>query len=694
MQIGRSTLLICLFACLIAAVSGQTPARSGIHREDMDPTCKPCTDFWRYVNGGWLDKNPIPADKASWGTFSVLADANRERLRTVLDAAAASNAATGTDQRRMGDFYSACMNTAAIDARGITPLQPDFDRIAAIKTRADLMAVLAGFQKIGRPFGAVNGAVVGPFRLTSGQDPKNPNRVIARIVERDGAGRNGSSIFSLPDRDYYLRDDDKSKQIRAAFLDYAAKLLELAGTPPGEATAQAATILDFEKTLAPSVMTIAEKRDPDKLYHPMDLAALKALAPNVDWALMLRETGVPESTIVNVGEPEFLKQVNRQLSEAPLDTWKIWLRWRDLQLTAAYLAKSFADEEFHFEGTVLAGIEQAPARWQTCGGFVDRDISDALGKAYTAKYFPPQAKQRMRALVENLRSALRDQLEQSAWMQPETKKLAIAKLNALQVQIGYPDVWHDYSTMKIDRNDFFGNVRTAWTRGEHYELSKIGKPVQHVDWAMTAPTINAYSSAAEVKVVFPAGILQPPFFDMGADDAANYGAIGAVIGHEIGHQFDDGGSKFDATGALKNWWTGEDRSRFDARTACVVNQFNNIDVGGGLHHNGKQVLGEALGDLGGLTVALHAYHRSLGGKPGPVIDGFTADQRFFIAFARVWGTKMRDEAMRLQLNTNAHPLAQWRAIATLRNMPEFQAAFQCMPGDAMVRPPEQQCKLW
>ncbi len=480
----------------------------------------------------------------------------------------------GSDQRRMGDFYSACMNTAAIDARGYTPLQPDFDRIAAIKTGADLMTVLAGFQKVGRPFGAVNGAVVGPFRLTAGQDPKNPNRVIARVVERDGAGRNGSSIFSLPDRDYYLRDDDKSKQIRAAFLDHAAKLLQLAGTSPAEAAAQATAVLDFEKALAPSVMTIAEKRDPDKVYHPMDLAALKALAPNVDWTLLLGETGVPESTIVNVSEPEFLKQVNRQLSEVPLETWKIWLHWRDLQLAAPYLAKPLSDEAFHFQGAVLSGLEKAPARWETCGDYVDRDISDALGKAYTAKYFPPQAKQRMRALVENLRSALRDQLQQSAWMQPETKKLAIAKLNALQVQIGYPDAWHDYSAMKIDPNDFFGNVRAAWTWGDHYELSKIGKPVRHVDWAMTAPTINAYSNASEVKVVFPAGILQPPFFDMDADDAANYGAIGAVIGHEIGHQFDDGGSKFDATGALKNWWTGEDRTRFDARTACVVDQFD------------------------------------------------------------------------------------------------------------------------
>jgi len=414
----------------------------------------------------------------------------------------------------------------------------------------------------------------------------------------------------------------------------------------------------------------------------------------VDWALMLRELGLPESATVNVSEPEFLKAVNQQLSETPLETWKIWLRWRDLQLAAPYLAKTLSDESFHFQSVVLAGLKQPPPRWETCANYVDRDLSDDLGKVYSAKYFPPEAKRRMQALVENLRAALREQLEQSEWMQPETKKLAVAKLNAVQVQIGYPDAWHDYSAIKIDRDDFFGDVRAAWMWREHYEISKIGKPVSHTDWNMTAPTVDASSYPREVKLVFPAGILQPPFFDMEADDAANYGAIGAVIGHEIGHQFDDGGSKFDATGALKNWWTGEDRTKFEARTACVVDQFNSIDVGGGLHHNGKQVLGEALGDLGGITVAYRAYQRSLGGKPGPVIDGFTADQRFFIAFARITGTKMRDEAMRLQLATNPHPIWQWRAIATLQNIPEFHKAFGCKAGDPMVRPTSQQCKLW
>jgi putative endopeptidase len=684
--LSKAGVLVVLSVALLAAQSG---ARSGIHPEDMDKTCKPCTDFWRYVNGGWLQKNPIPADKASWGTFGVLTDANRERIRTIVEAAASdANAKAGSDRRKMGDLYASCMDTAAIDARGVSPLQPDFDRIAAIQSLKDLNAVLVSFQLVPHPSLAnVNGAVVGAFRLSSVQDRKRPERVIAGIGT-------GSVIFSLPDRDYYFRDDQRSVEIRAAFLEHAAKLLELAGISRSEAEDQAKAVLSFETALAGSVMTIAERRDPEKTYHLMDLNGLRTLVPNFDWSLLLHEAGLPESIPVNVSEPEELKKFNEQLTAVPIDTWKVWLRWRTLQIAAPSLGMALEQESFHFSGTVLAGTREQAPRWETCANAVDQNLSDALGKAYVEKYFPAQAKRRMAALVENLRTAMRVELEQSVWMQPETKKNAIRKLNALQVQIGYPDRWKDYSAIAIDRKTYFENVRATWTFTQRYDLAETGKPVNKTNWSMTSPTVNAYSSSQEVKVVFPAGILQPPFFDMLADDAANYGAIGAVIGHEMGHQFDDGGSKTDATGALNNWWTADDRREFDKRTGCVVEQFNNLDVGGGLHHNGKQVLGEALGDLGGISVAYKAYWKSLGGKPGPVLEGFTADQRFFIAYGRVWGTQYREEAMRLQLNTNNHPLSQYRAIATLQNMPEFQKAFQCKPGDAMMRPAGQQCALW
>jgi putative endopeptidase len=393
----------------------------------------------------------------------------------------------------------------------------------------------------------VNGAVVGPFRFTSGQDPKNPSRVIARIVERDSPGRTGTSIFSMPDRDYYFKDDPKSRETRDAFLQHATHMLELSGTPHADAVEQSKTVLAFETTLAGGVLSTADKRDPEKLYHPMDLSGLQTLAPNFDWAQLLHDAGLPASTPINVTEPELVKKVNEQLTAAPLTTWKTWLRWRVLQLAAPYLEKPVADEDFHFQRTILAGVQQQPPRWQTCANLVDRDLSDALGKAYVEKYFPPEAKRRMRLMVENLRAALRDDIEHSDWMTPATRKSAVQKLNALEIQVGYPDRWKDYSSLEIRRDNFFENVRAAWVYGQRYELARVGKPVSHADWAMTAPTVNAYSNSAEVKVVFPAGILQPPFFDMQADDAANYGAIGAVISHEIGHQFDDGGSKFDST---------------------------------------------------------------------------------------------------------------------------------------------------
>ena len=686
---------LALSVFLAASLSGQTATHSGIHREDMDVTCKPCTDFWRYVNGGWIDKNPIPARSSAWGPGAVLSEANVERMRLILEAAAADRtAAPGSNLRKMGDLYASCMDTAAIDARGLTPLDADFRRIAAIQNTSDLGAVLSGFQRIGRPYGANNGVVAGSFRLTSGIDPKNSSRVIARVVERDGSGRVPSSILSMPDRDYYLKKDAKSQEVRDAFVQHVAKMLALAGTPADAAARQAGTVLAFETTLAQSVMNNAERRDPEKTYHLMDVAALNTLTPHFDWTQLLREVGLPSSTPINVAEPELLKTFEAQLASVATDDWKVWLRWRTLAISAPYLAKPVADESFHFSSTVLNGIQESRPRWQPCAQMVDRDLSDALGQAYVEKYFPPEAKRRMLQLVENLRAAMREEIEQAAWMTPATKKNAVVKLTALKVKVGYPDKWRDYSTLVVSRDTYFENVRTAWTHGQHYEIAKIGQPVNRTDWGMTPPTVNAYSNSSQVEIAFPAGILQPPYFDMSADDAANYAAIGAVIGHEMGHQFDDGGSKYDAKGELKNWWAPEDRKEFDARAACVVDQFNTLDVGEGLRHNGQLVLGEALGDLGGLETAYKAYQRSLAGKPAPILDGFTGDQRFFVGFARVWGTQLRPEAMRLQLNTNPHPLSKFRAIGTLQNMPEFQRAFQCKAGDAMVRPPQQQCRLW
>jgi predicted metalloendopeptidase len=660
------------------ALSVQEVRRSGVDLDAMDRTCKPCDDFWRHVNGRWLDENPIPAAYPRWGPFQMLTRSTRERLRGLLESAAANTSAPDSDVRKMGDLYVSCMDTTAIDARGLTPLEPDFGRIAAVRSRADLVSALIAFQRSGRPFGAVNGAVVGPFRVTSRLDAKNPDRIVAHIVERDAAARSGTSIFSLPDRDYYLKEDVASRATRDAFVAHATRLLELAGLPHADAERDARSVLIFETALAQSVMTVADRRNPEKTYHLMDVDQLRALAPAFDWVRMLQELELPASAPINVSEPELLTRMNEQLEAAPLSDWKVWLRWRVLKLAAPYLASAIAAEDFRFDQTVLAGVAEPPPRWETCVRVVDRDLRDALGQVYVEKYFPASAKARMATLVENLRGAMREELKTSSWLQPETKRHAMDKLNALRVEIGYPSTWQNYAAVPITRSSYFENVRAAWISGQRRELQKIGRPVDRAEWAMSPPTVNAYSPREMVKVVFPAGILQPPFFDPEADDAANYGAIGATIGHEIGHQFDDGGSKFDATGRLNNWWTDEDRRAFESRTACIVDQFNTLDVGGGLHHNGKQVLDEALGDLSGLRIAYQAYRRSLARKSEPpAIAGFTADQRFFIAFARMWGTQYREEAKRLQISSYNHPLAQFRAIGTLQNMPEFQRAFGC-----------------
>jgi len=390
-----------------------------------------------------------------------------------------------------------------------------------------------------------------------------------------------------------------------------------------------------------------------------------------------------------------MKRLEQQMTTTPLADWKTWLRWRLVSTAASTLSKAFADEDFRFSSTVLNGVKEQQPRWQTCANTIDATMGDALGELFVKKHFPPDAKKRMLDLVENLRGTLREELQNAAWLDPATRASAVAKLNAFVPKIGYPDKWRDYGQVQIAPKTYFANVRSAALVNRKYQLAKIGKPVNRNDWGMTPPTVNAYYSPVQNEIAFPAGILQPPMFDMQADDAVNYGAIGAVIGHEMGHGFDDQGSKFDAEGNLKNWWTAEDRKKFDERAGCVIEQFNTLDVGEGLRHTGKLVVGEAMGDLGGLTLAYRAYRRTLKGKPEPpVVDGFTADQRFFLAFARVWASQDRPESMRLRLNTDPHPLGKFRANGTLMNMPEFHKAFQCKQGDPMVRPAESRCKLW
>jgi putative endopeptidase len=664
--------VLLLIACLCLAQQG---SRSGIDRGMFDPTCKPCDDFWRYATGTWVDKHPIPGDRDRWGKFDELADANRERLKVILDSAAADPNATG-DRRKVGDYYASCMDTASVDAAGAKPIQPVLARIAAIQSRQDIAAMLVRLElEIG----------LAPTSITNVSDPDNADQVIAGIAVGG---------LSLPDRDYYFRDDAKSKAIRDEFLVYARNLLQLLGDSQESAAAAAKTVLEFETTLANATLTNVARRDPYKRNHKMSFVQLQALAPAYDWQGAFQILNVAATGPVNVSEPEFLRAFNTQLDQAPIETWKTWLRWRVVNGRAQFLSKPFFDEWFHFDRTVLSGVAQQEPRWKVCVSSTDVTLGEALGRIYVEKHFPPQAQQRVQQLVANMRAALGEELKSADWLAPETRQQALRKLATFDPRIGYPVKWRDYSEVEVSRASYLADKEATVVAQRKYDAAKIGKKLDRTEWTMTPPTVNAYYTSSRNSITFPAGILQPPFFEMDADDAVNYGAIGVVIGHEMGHGFDDQGSKYDADGNLKNWWTDQDRTKFEARAACIVNQFDSIDVGEGLHHIGKLVTGEAMGDLGGATLAYKAYHRSLNGKEPPVIDGLTGDQRFFLAYARVWAGSQRPEAMRRQLATDPHPLAKYRTNATLQNMPEFQKAFACKLGDPMVRPASQQCRLW
>jgi predicted metalloendopeptidase len=664
-----------LLALIGALCLAQQGSRSGIDRSMFDPACKPCDDFWRYATGTWVDQHPIPADRARWGKFDELSETNLERLKTILDAAAADSKATG-DRRKVGDYYASCMDAGSIDAAGAKPIEPILGRIAAIQNRQDLVAMLVSLE--------LQDALA-PARVINISDPDNADQVIAGIAVGG---------LSLPDRDYYLRDDAKSKTIRDEFVAHAQNLLRLLGDSQDSTTAAAGTVMEFETSLAKATLTNVARRDPYNRIHKMTFAQLEALAPNYDWKDAFRLLNVATTGPVNVSEPAFLKTFNMLLEQAPIETWRTWLRWRVVNSRAQFLSKPFYDEWFHFERTVLSGVAQEEPRWKVCVSSTDAALGEALGRLYVEKHFPPEAQQRMQQLVANLRAALGEELMSASWLTPETRQNALRKLATFDPRIGYPVKWRDYSGVYVSRGSYLAAKESAIVAERKYSTAKIGKKVDRTEWTMTPPTVNAYYTPNRNSITFPAGILQPPFFDMDADDAVNYGAIGVVIGHEMGHGFDDQGSKFDADGNLKNWWTDQDRAKFEARAACVVNQFDSIDVGDGLHHTGKLVTGEAMGDLGGVTLAYKAYHRSLNGKAPPVIDGLTGDQRFFLAYARVWASSQRPEAMRRQLATDPHPLAKYRTNATLQNMPEFHKAFMCKQGDPMVRPAGEQCRLW
>jgi len=674
--------VVCALALGLAGVGlgassndSDKPASWGFDAANLDKTCKPCDDFYQFAMGGWRKANPIPAEYSSWGTFTQLADKNQQNLRQILENAANAKAAPGSKEQKIGDFYAGCMDTNAIEAAGTKPIDPELARIAGIKSAADLQAEAARLQK--RYVNAL-------FRFGANQDAKDSTKVIG------GASQGG---LGLPERDYYLKTDDKSKELRDSYVKHVAKMFGLLGDPAGKAAAEADTVMKIETALAAASMKNTDMRDPNKTYHKMTVAELQALSPNFFWEAYFKAMGHPELQEINVGQPDFFKALDAQLTALSLDDWKIYLRWQLIDSAAPALTEKFVNEEFEFGGKTLTGAKEIQPRWKRCVQATDRTLGEALGQVYVQRFFPPDAKARALRMVNNLISALRDDLETLPWMGPETRRQATAKLEAFAVKIGYTDKWRDYSGLMIDRKSYADNQ----FRGGEFEfarrLDKIGKPVDRTEWGMTPPTVNAYNNSSMNEIVFPAGIMQPPFYDPKADDAVNYGGMGAVIGHEITHGFDDRGSQFDGQGNLSNWWSAEDRKNFDERASCVEKQFDGYEVEPGLHQNGKLVLGESIADLGGLAIAYAAYEKSLEGKPRPKeIEGFTAEQRFFLGWAQVWGANQRPEAARLQTKTNPHPLARFRGNGPLSNLAIFAQAFGCKKGDAMVR--EQACKIW
>jgi len=647
----------------------------GLDPADMDPTCKPCQNFYKFSNGGWLKRNPIPPEHPSWGTFTELAERNREAMHQILEKLAKETAAPGSEEQKLGDFYASCMDEAAIESRGAKPIAPELERIDGIRSLSDLRSELARLQTRGA------GAL---FGFGSQQDRKNSNEVIA------GASQGG---LGLPDRDYYTKTDDKSGELRGRYVDHVTKMFTLLGDDPGKAAGQAKAVLDIETKLAQASMTRVERRDPDATYHRMTPAELKALTPSFSWEAYFKELDAPPIAAVNIGQPKFFEALDKQLQALPLADWKTYLRWHLVHAAAPGLSSRFVEENFSFYGRTLEGTKELQPRWKRCVQSTDRHLGFALGKLYVAEHFPPEAKARADQMVKNLIAALRDDLSTLSWMGAETRKAALAKLDAFTPKIGYPDKWRDYTPYRVERGSYVVNVMNGALYEHHRDMDKIGKPVDRTEWGMTPPTVNAYYNSSRNEIVFPAGILEPPFFDAKADDAVNYGGIGAVIGHEMTHGFDDQGRKFDAQGNLKNWWTPEDLKNYQERATCVEKQFGAYVVEGDLHQNGKLVLGESIADLGGLTIAYKAFEKSLEGKPRPAnIDGFTPEQRLFLNWARVWATNGRPEFERLQTNTNPHPLGRFRAIGAPSNIPEFAAAFGCKSGDPMVR--TDRCLIW
>jgi putative endopeptidase len=676
-----------LAACATAPKAPTTPeppkpkpllGQHGLDLTNVDRTVSPCDDFYQYSTGGWQKANPLPATYSRFGRFEEVADRNRARLREILETSAkATDAQPGSATQKIGDFWATCMDETALEAQGAAPIQPALDRIDGIDSRAGIVAEIHRQQQMG---------LAPLFRFSAQNDFKNSRMVIAGVSQ---AG------LGLPDRDYYLRDDEKFKTTRKQYVEHMTKMFELAGVPATKAQTDAERVIDLETELARGSMARVDQRKPENVYHLTSVAELQTNAPRFDWPAFFTGLGLTDLKSLNVAQPEFFREANRLLDEAPLETWKAYLRWNVIDSAAPLLSSAFANQDFAFRGRTLSGQKEILPRWQRCVRAADANVGEILGQEYVKRAFTPEAKAKMNELIDNLVAALREDLPKLTWMSSETKTAALQKLEAFRRRIGYPDRWIDYTSLNIGRTSYAENVLAANAFRVRRAVGRVGKPDDPNEWGFFTPaTVNAGYSPTRNDITFPAGILQAPFYDPAADDAYNYGGIGTVIGHEMTHGFDDQGAKFDAEGNLRNWWTDADLKSFQSRAECIAKQYGAWPVEDNLKLQGNLVTGEAIADLGGATLALRAYRKSLEGKERRVIDGFTPEQRFFLGFAQVWGQNMAPEEARRRALTDPHAPGPARVNLTVQNMPEFADVWNCPATTKMVRSAAERCDIW
>ena len=677
-----------LLAVLVAMASAQSspaqkvpepmlPYYPSLDLTSMDRSIDPCVNFYEYSCGGWKKNNPIPPDQTSWSVYGKLYQNNLNFLRAILEQAATDSPPRDLVTKEIGDFYAACLDEAAVEKHGITPVASELQAIANLKNAPDLAPLIAELQ-------LVHGRVI-LFNSGSMQDPDNSEQVIAQI-DQGGLG--------LPDRDYYTKEDAKSKETRAKYLEHVQKVFELVGENEETARKDAATVMRLETALAKASMTRVDRRDPYKLKHKMKVQDLQGLAPKFDWKAFYREAKYPPFQILNVNTPDFFKEVNALLGSEPLDDWKTYFRFHVVDSASPYLSSKFVDENFEFYRKYLRGVKEQQPRWKRCVSYTDHNLDDALGQAYVAKVFSPALKESTLDMVRRIENAMAIRIQQLDWMSPQTKEQALLKLRGIRNKIGYPDKWRDYSSIKLARDDFAGNVQRASAFESHRQINKIGKPVDHGEWEIPPPTVDAYYDPQMNDINFPAGVLQPPVYDAKMDDAPNYGDTGGTIGHELTHGFDDEGSQYDAKGNLRNWWTKEDREKFDGRTKCVEDQYAGYIVVDDMHINSQLTLGENVADLGGEILAYLAWQDATKDKDLKPSDGLTPEQRFFIGFAQWDCSNERTEDLRVRATTDPHSPSQYRINGVVVNMPEFHKAFGCKAGQPMTKPREKICKVW